>query len=80
MNELNKNIFQVLLKDYEKMSKNIYNARINNTTLIWVKNDMIESLYKIETELTEIMIYHNNLIEKIYRMIDLDKSFYYGKK
>ena len=62
------------------MSKNIYNARINNTTLIWVKNDMIESLYKIETELTEIMIYHNNLIEKIYRMIDLDKSFYYGKK
>ena len=80
MSELNKKYFQLLLKDYEKMAKDIYNARINNNTLLWVKNDMIESLYKIETTLNEILNYHNSLIDKIYNMIELDQIFYCGKK
>ena len=76
MVKLDKSNFTSLIKDYEKLSKDIYNSRINNTTLAWVKNDTIDSLQKIENSFNEIIIYHSNLISYLSNMTHLDKTFY----
>ena len=80
MEELSKSNFNALLKDYEKMSKDIFYARENNTALGWVKNDMIESLEIIENDMTEVINYHTNIIEYLFKMIELEKNFYCGVK
>ena len=80
MAELSKSNFNALLKDYEKMSKDIFYARENNTALSWVKNDMIESLEIIENDMNEVIEYHTNIIEYLYKMIELEKNFYCGVK
>jgi len=76
MDELNKSNFNALLKDYEKMSKDIIYAKENNTILSWVKDDKIESLQLLENEFTEIMDYHCNMIEYLNKMTLLEKTFY----
>ena len=76
MDDLTKSNFMTLLKDYEKMAKDIRYSRENNTILTWVKNDMIESLEMIESDMTEIMKYHLNILDYIYKMTELEKVFY----
>jgi hypothetical protein len=77
--ELNKTNFQSLLKDYRKMAEDINQAKKNNTMLTWVKDDRIESLQEIETELDEIMDYHLKLIQFFHSSVELEKIFYCGK-
>ena len=79
MDELNKSNFSSLLKDYEKMSKDIIYARENNTVLTWVKDDKIESLQMLEKDFNEIMDYHTNMIEYFNKITKLEKKFYCGK-
>ena len=76
MDDLTKSNFTSLLKDYDKMAKDIIYSREHNTPLNWVKNDMIESLEIIEKDMTEIMKYHLNMLEYIYKMTELEKTFY----
>jgi hypothetical protein len=77
--ELNKTNFQSLLKDYRKMADDINQAKKNNTMLTWVKDDRIESLHEIESELDEIMDYHLKLIQFFHSSVELEKIFYCGK-
>jgi hypothetical protein len=79
MDELNKSNFASLLKDYEKMSKDIIFAKENNTILTWVKDDKIESLQVLENEFNEIMDYHITTIDHFCKMSDLERLFYCGK-
>lgn len=76
MDQLTKSNFLLLLKDYTKMTKDIIYSREHNTPLKWVKNDMIESLEIIEKDMAEIMKYHLNMLEYIYKMTELEKNFY----
>ena len=80
MDCLNKSNFLALLKDYEKMSKDIVYARENNTILTWVKDDKVESLQLLENDFNEVMEYHINLIEYFNKMTELEKNFYCGDK
>jgi hypothetical protein len=79
MDEINKLNFIALLKDYRKLSEDIINAKKNNTTLTWVKNDMVENLAEIEHDLDEIMEYHIKLIEFFSSSVMIEKAFYCGK-
>jgi hypothetical protein len=79
MDEVNKSNFMALIKDYRKISEDILSAKSNNTTLIWVKDDKVESLHELEEEFTEIMNYHIKLIEFFTASVDLEKAFYCGK-
>jgi hypothetical protein len=80
MADLSKSNFMALLKDYEKMSKDIFFARENNTSLSWVKNDKVESLEMIEHDMNEAMDYHINMIDYLYSMCDLEKTFFCNPK
>lgn len=79
MDEINKLNFITLLKDYRKLSEDIINAKKNNTTLTWVKNDMVENLAEIEHDFHEIMEYHIKLIEFFSSSVMIEKAFYCGK-
>jgi len=79
MDEVNKSNFMALIKDYRKISEDILSAKNNNTVLIWVKDDKVESLHELEEEFTEIMNYHIKLIEFFTASVDLEKAFYCGK-
>jgi len=76
MDELNKTNFSAMLKDYERMSRDIINAKENNTILTWVKDDKIENLQILEKEFNEIMDYHIDMIDYLYKMVTLEKTFY----
>ena len=76
MDDLTKTNFTSLLKDYDKMAKDIMYSREHNTPLTWVKNDMVESLEIIEKDMNEIMKYHLNMLEYIFKMTELEKNFY----
>ena len=79
MDELNKSNISSLLKDYEKMFREILHAKENNTILTWVKNDMVESLHEIEKDFNETMEYHVNLIEYFLKMVENEYIFYCNK-
>ena len=79
MDEINKSNFLSLLKDYRKMSEDILSAKNNNTMLIWVKDDKVESLNELEKDFKEIMDYHIKLIEFFASNVELEKAFYCGK-
>jgi hypothetical protein len=79
MDEVNKSNFTILLKDYNKMCEDIIQAKKNNTILIWVKDDKIESLHELEKEFEDIMDYHIKLIEFFSATVELEKAFYCGK-
>lgn len=79
MDEINKSNFMALLKDYDKLADDINTAKKNNTILTWVKDDKIENLIELEKEFYEIMEYHLKLIEFFSSIIELEKTFYYGK-
>ena len=76
MDEINKNNFSLLLKDYHKMAEDINFAKKNNTVLKWVKDDKIESLRELENDMSEIMKYHVTLMTYYKKFVDLEKSFY----
>ena len=76
MDTLTKSNFASLLKDYDKMAKDIIYSRENNTPLTWVKNDMIASLEEIESDMNEVMKYHLNMLEYLHKMSELEKNFY----
>jgi len=78
MDELSKSTFMAMLKDYEKMADDINYARKNNTILRWVKDDNVESLQDVENEMTELMIYHLNLLSYFRKFVELEKNFYCG--
>ena len=78
MNELNTSNFQTLLKDYTRMVDNINYMKQNNTALLWVKNDKIESLTNIEKDMNDIMKYHTDTLEYFLKFIKLEKDFYCG--
>lgn len=80
MEDLSKSNFTALLKDYEKMAKDIFYARENNTALGWVKNDQIESLEMIENDMNETMKYHINMMDYLYNMCELEKEFFCNSK
>ena len=79
MDEMNKLNFLALLKDYRKLSEDIVNAKRNNTSLNWVKDDKVENLAEVEREFHEIMTYHIKLIEFFYSSVLIEKTFYCGK-
>ena len=79
MDEVNKNNFMALIKDYDKMIDDINSTKKNNTMLTWVKNDNIESLHDLEKDIYEILKYHLKLIEFFSSSIELEKVFYCGK-
>ena len=76
IDEINKTNFSAMLKDYEKMSRDIVRAHENNTILTWVKDDKIENLQTLESELHEVMNYHIDMIEYFNKMVILDKNYY----
>lgn len=78
MDEVNQSNFTALLKDYEKMADDINYAKENNTILIWVKDDKVESLLNIENEMNEVMMYHNKIIEYFNTYVEYEKNFYCG--
>ena len=80
MNELNVSNFQTLLKDYTRMADNINYMKQNNTALLWVKNDKIESLTNIEKDMNDIMKYHTDTLEYFLKFIKLEKEFYCGNE
>jgi hypothetical protein len=79
MDEVNKNNFMALIKDYNKMIDDINSTKKNNTMLTWVKNDNIESLHDLEKDIYEILEYHLKLIEFFSSSVELEKAFYCGK-
>ena len=79
MDEINRSNFSAMLKDYRKLSDDIINAKKNNTSLNWVKDDKIENLTDVERELNEIMEYHLKLIEFFHSSVMIEKTFYCGK-
>jgi len=76
---LTKPNFQAIIHDYKKLSDDIMEAKRKNTSLIWVKNDKINSLNDIENDMTEILIYHLKLITFTQECLQLKKDFYCGK-
>jgi len=79
MDKINENNFSALIKDYTKLIDDIETAKKNNTTLSWVKNNKIESLYDLEKDMYEILNYHLKLIDFFYLTVELEMTFYCGK-
>jgi hypothetical protein len=79
MDELNRADFQTLMKDYRKKVDEINYAKKNNTTLQWVKDDVVISLVETEKDMNDTMEYHYKLIQFFYSSIELEKIFYCGK-
>jgi hypothetical protein len=78
MDEVNLSNFTALLKDYEKMADDINYAKENNTVLVWVKDDKVESLLSIENDMNEIMAYHVKIIDYFNTYVEHEKNFYCG--
>ena len=79
MNEVNKNNFLSLLKDYRKLSEDILSAKNNNTMLTWVKDDKVNNLNSFEKDFNDVMSYHSKLINFFASSVELERAFYCGK-
>ena len=73
---ITKSTFSSIIKDYKRMADKINNEIKNNTILKWVKNDRIDSLHELDTNMYEVMNYHIKIISNLYNMIELEKQFY----
>lgn len=79
IDEVNKSNFVALLKDYRKMAEDIVQAKKNNTSLTWVKDDKVQNLQELEKDFIEVMEYHIKLIEFFSSSVELERAFYCGK-
>jgi len=79
MDELNKNNFMALLKDYRKLAESSQPKKNANNNLIWVKDDKIENLHNIENDINDIMVYHLKLISSFLTLVEVEKNFYCGE-
>ena len=73
---ITKSNFSSIIKDYKRMAEKINYEKKNNTILKWVKNDRIDSLHELDTNMHEVMNYHIKIISNLYNMIELEKQFY----
>ena len=78
-NEINRNNFLILIKDYKNIIKNINNTKNKSILLNWIKDDKVDYIIEFETNMHEILNYHLKLICYLSICIDLEKEFFYNK-
>ncbi len=74
--ELNNNNFTILLKDFKKVVDDMYIAKLNNTSLSWVKDDKIVSLEETYKEIDDIINYHLRLINSFLASVINEYNFF----
>ena len=79
IDNLTKPNFQAIMHDYKKISYDIMEAKRKNTSLMWVKNDKINSLHDLANDINDLLIYHLKLITFTVECVELEKNFYCGR-
>lgn len=80
LTELNNSNFATLLKDFRKVVDDMYIAKLNNTSLSWVKDDTIISLEETYKEIDDILNYHLRLIKSFQDSVMNEYSFFCVQK
>jgi len=80
LTELNTSNFATLLKDFKKIVDDMYIAKLNNTSLSWVKDDTIISLEETYKEIDDILNYHLRLINSFLISVINEYSFFCVQK
>jgi hypothetical protein len=80
LTELNNSNFATLLKDFKKVVDDMYIAKLNNTSLSWVKDDTIISLEETYKEIDDILHYHLRLIKSFQNSVMNEYSFFCVQK
>ena len=78
--ELNRNIFIILIRDFQKIFDDITISRQHNTLLTWVKDDVFINLQDIEKEMNDIISYHTILINSFLVTCKNEADFYCKNK
>lgn len=76
LTELNNSNFATLLKDFRKVVDDMYIAKLNNTSLSWVKDDTIISLEETCKEINDIINYHLRLINSFLENVTNEYNFF----
>lgn len=77
--EINKNNFLIIIKDYKNISETINNAKKKPILLNWIKDDKVDSIIDFETNMHEVLNYHLKIICYLSICIDLEKEFFCNK-
>ena len=80
LTELNNSNFTTLLKDFRKIVDDMYIAKLNNTSLSWVKDDTIISLEETYKEIDDILNYHLRLIGSFLNNVSNEYNFFCVQK
>lgn len=80
LTELNNSNFTTLLKDFRKIVDDMYIAKLNNTSLSWVKDDTIISLEETYKEIDDILNYHLRLIASFLNNVSNEYNFFCVQK
>jgi hypothetical protein len=80
LSELNTSNFSTLLKDFKKVVDDMYIAKLNNTSLSWVKDDTIISLEETHKEIDDILNYHLRLIKSFLNSVSNEHNFFCVQK
>ena len=76
MNELNKDIINIIKKTYNKLAKEVEDNNSNNSKPVWIKNDKLRYIKNIKIEMNRTFLYHTDILNHLKKQIVQEINFF----